>query len=139
MSWNLHDFCYNEFEMKEIIKIQDGIIKELCDGYFISSCSNFNKEIFPISLKVKKISEIYSENYNKLSQIEMNKGCKGINYPVIKNYFNNHWVKTCAYVQESADYDVASRLNEINKFTTDILDEYNNRKNIKINNVSIFK
>ena len=95
----VNDFVFHEFELKQITKIENGNITDLTDGYFHINGNNLNFFCFELNIKVKVISDVYKNIYDKIHKFKVN----GLNYPEIHGYLVHEWSKCCECVFENLD------------------------------------
>lgn len=97
LDWNIGDWCFSEFELKQIKdirKFKDGnAITEVTDGYFSHSGIFLNDICYPMDITIKLISENfkhYSDKLHQVQDLELKKG-----FPNIHRKLVRRWCKCC--------------------------------------------
>lgn len=97
LDWNIGDWCFNEFELKQIKdirKFKDGnAITEVTNGYFSHSGSFLNDRCYPMNITIKLISEnfkYYSDKLHQVQDLEFEKG-----FPNIHRELVRRWCECC--------------------------------------------
>lgn len=125
--WDCGDWCYCEYELCEIVKIVNGRVEDITDGYARKCCQDWREEIFEVSMDVKMISEEYRKTSDEIHKI----GC-GLNMPDIHRWLVSHWKETCETVlsfkhkkatpkqmEAESDY-LSSRYRDLHSFKDDL-------------------
>lgn len=97
LDWKVNDWCFNEFELKQIKKIKEykdgNAITELTDGYFTHSGNFLNETCYPMDITIKLISENfknYSDKLHKVQDLEFKR-----NFPNVHRELVRRWCKCC--------------------------------------------
>jgi hypothetical protein len=125
---NVGDFGYFDFNLVEVKRIENGILKEVSDGMF-STYGNLSDGYFPVSLRIKNISEIFMKLSNKIHENHF----PSLNYPDIHRYLVSQWIDACNTNNEKAN-DI---IKETESFVDDTLEYCEGTKQHTINGVRI--
>jgi hypothetical protein len=134
MKYEINGWCFFEFELSQIMKTEKGDITEVSNGYIRTSTgTSFNDRCFPLDLKVKYISDIYSNWSHKLHK----QGIPSLNFPDIHRWLVTHWVQTCE-VKDSDD-KVNKRFEELEVFADGLLEKSRMLKNEDFMGIRLFR
>jgi len=88
--FNVGDWCYYDFDLKQVVRIEDGRVYEVTDGYF-NHGGDINDHCFPIDLQVKVISNDVEYWYKEFHKINNN----GLNIHGLIDRLTEIWVEMC--------------------------------------------
>ena len=127
---NVGDFGFFEYRLSQIKEIDDnGHPTHVSDGYFEHIGLDLSDRWFPVSLRIKNISECFAKFSQKIHESDFN----SLNYPDIARYLVSQWVDAC----EGDDGNFKKVYDETNKFVEDVLDYCNSTKQLTINGVRV--
>lgn len=79
-TFKVNDWCYCDFKLSQILRIEDGNINSVIDGYTTSG-GNYNGRCYPVTIDIKRISEEVDTIYDMIHKLKFN----SLNFPEI-NY-----------------------------------------------------
>lgn len=123
-------WVFNEFELKQIKRIEDGKVKEVSDG--VGLLGGYDLVCFPVTMKIKRISDNVAYYSNKLDDGDYH----GLNYPDIHRWLRSRWEEMC---NNLSDENVKKVNNNIELFYTCILKVLNDTKDTVVCGVRVFK
>jgi len=130
-NFKVGDEIYEEFKLKEIREVRDGIIWSLHDKYFISSGNYSPSQCFPVEDKVKSLSETFENWSHELHQLNAQ-----LNYPKIRGYLNNRWIDACdARTDDEKCFNI---MQSVSAFIETIKYHVESQKQIVVHGVNIF-
>ena len=89
------DWCFCEFKLQQIRKMENDKITEVSDGYLCLSSSDLSDRSYPIETKYKLISDEVQHWNDEIHELD---NC-GLNYPDIHRKLVEIWSEMC----ENAD------------------------------------
>lgn len=111
-----NEWVYHEFTLGQVI--QESGRFEFSDGV-IRHAYDVRTRCFPLTMRIKNISEEYERWNKKLHEIPLN----GLNFPDIHAWMVDHWTETCKYVESGDDKDAEyyrARYSEVREFCKQI-------------------
>lgn len=120
------EWVYCEFELGQIVAMEGQRITEFSDGSFRHGSYDLVGRCFPLSVKLKLISEEYAYWNSRLHK----EGANGLNYPDIHRWLVEHWVKTCAK-PDNKEWR-KQRYEELARFCEGILDKCQDFKHASV-------
>jgi hypothetical protein len=131
MKFKQGDWCFCEFELKQIVKIEDNCIKEITDGYSNHMSSDLSNRCFPLNISIKRISHTvhyWSEEFFKFRG-------KSLNYPDLHRELVRRWVEMC----ENSDKPIFSTLyNNLEQFAKSVISKVNSVDYEEVEGIKIF-
>ena len=99
--WIPGDWVFNEFELKQVITVNDeGFATNLDDGY--SSLATKTSKSFPVTLATKRITDAFKLFYDRLMKDE---GISSrLNWPEIHKYLCQQFDKSCIASEFNDDH-----------------------------------
>ena len=94
--YKLNDWVFYNFKLVQITKIEGVNITGVSDGFFSTYGNYLNRNIVPLTLKNKTISDSFEELYNKIHSFPD----LGWNYPDIHKCFIEQWMESCLTTNE---------------------------------------
>lgn len=131
---NTGDWVFCEFKLKQIKKMEGDRVISVTDGYFETSSYSMNNSIFPMTKRIKVISEEFERSYQKLHD---NSGRLNLNFPDFNRWYIETWAKTCK--KSTDDNFVELSYKKLYEFEKAVLDEIKNLGNIRIGDVFLFR
>lgn len=107
------DWCFCEFQLMEILKVENGIIKSVTNGYATTS-GDFTDRCYEISVEIKRISDYVKKWSDKFHDI----GLVSLNYPDLKHALITKWMEMCnarydkeaLYILEQKFFDFCTKV-----------------------------
>jgi hypothetical protein len=84
------DWCFCEFELKQIVVMDGNCITSVTNGFIRSSSLDLSDRCYPLDLKVKTISDSVKYWSDKFHKIKLN-----INHPDLNRELINRWTDIC--------------------------------------------
>ena len=112
------DWCFHEFRLCQILKVENGRVKSVTDGY-VDIGGDSTNECVPMSIEAKNISDMVADEYDALHKLA---GNMNLNFPDIHATFVNYWLSLCDYNQQkkASLYETAQKhLFELSKAIKD--------------------
>jgi len=85
--WKEGDWCFHDFELYQIQRIEDGKVRGLTNGVIDTSATDFSDAIFPLTLVNKVISEGVMRYWGELKNLER----VSLNYPDLHREYYRRW------------------------------------------------
>jgi hypothetical protein len=111
------DWVYSEFTLKQVQRIENGLVYDLSDGHFCCCGRHDDADLMPVTMDIKCISGEFEAVAAKLHR----EGNGGLNYPAIRNWMDAHWLNTCRASLRHDEKTVAAEYALLNEFQHDIL------------------
>lgn len=127
------DWCFSEFQLKQIKKMEDGRITSVSDGSFITGSYDLTDECFPVTMEIKKVSEEFEYWRRKIHELN----CNSLNHPEIHRDLVQRWVRICEKIDDKEF--VKEQLNFLESFCTEIIKTVKELREQKVGTVRIFK
>jgi len=124
-NFKVGDFVYNDFELNQIVEMNNNLVTELTDGIIRKSGNNLL--CYQLTLRNKNISEYIKELYNKIQSI------RGLNYPIIHRYYIKIWCD-CINENDKNDENLDVYYKKLKNFNKEIFD----RLNFEVDGIKIF-
>lgn len=139
MSFKVGDWMFFEFKLSYIKAMELSRITEVSDGGFSTSGHSLEDRVFPLCVKIKNISDNYSDFYTELHKSDFN----GMNWPDIHRWFVEHWAETCK-VEKFKDVDAEKdfyrkRYSEVRDFVNQFRENYSEMKRKTIGGVNLLR
>ena len=136
IEYKVGDWCFHNFELVQILEMEEGNITEVSTGVIRTSSSSLNDRCFPLDLGIKNISSTTKYWYDKLHSSDN----RSLNYPDIVRELERLWAGVCdIYIKEGKE---SSRLEEANSkiaiFAKKIIEQVENTRDIYVEGVRIF-
>lgn len=132
MKFKVGDWCFCEFELQVIERIENSNIRQVSTGFGSLSSSSLDDRCFPLTKENKLISDEFEYFSKKLHEIKVN-----INMPDIHRWLVEEWVRTCA---RGTDKDfVGSQYKKLNNFYQDILRGVRDLANVSVDGVRVIR
>jgi hypothetical protein len=88
-NFKVGDWCFHEFELKQIEEIEDGEVTRVNSGIIGTSSSSLT--CYPLEMNIKVISWSFEKYYRKIMDLKTN----SLNHPNIRREFENRWEEAC--------------------------------------------
>lgn len=134
MKWKVGHWVFCEFKLQQIMEMEDERVTSVSDGYFRLCSHSLNDRCFPLTLEVKCISDDVLYCRNRIHK----EGAKDLNFPDIVRWLEMKWAEACTARNNGDKKYSNSVVEEIRKFTEDIISASEERKKVKINGVFVF-
>lgn len=126
------DWCFCEFELKQVKQTQDYRITEVTDGYFSHTSNDLSDRCFPLELHIKIISGHVSYWSKKIHELKNNL----LNHPDLNRELVRRWIEICKNVD---DKELVNTLCEnLSKFCKDVIEKATSIKNEEVGGIKIF-
>jgi len=127
------DWCFCEFKLQQIKKMQDDKVREVSDGYFSLTSSDLSDRSYPIETKYKLISDEVRHWCDEFHELDN----YGLNYPDIHRKLIEMWCEMC----ENADnHDKLQKLyDKLAKFGNAIVKKVKDLSFERIDGVRLFR
>jgi hypothetical protein len=126
------DWCFCEFELKQVIETSDNRITEVSSGYSRLSSRDLSDRCFPLTLRIKVISD--SVNYWSRKFHETN--CNNLNHPDLNRELIKRWVSIC---ETSDDDDLTNKkIKSLEEFGKSVINKVDNLRCEQVEGVRIF-
>ncbi len=130
-NFKVGDWCFCEWELKQITKIENNKILETSDGSF-SHGGNLTDRCFPLDMKIKQISDSFEYYYKPIRDIKLN-----INHPDIHWKFVDMWIEMCEHKDDKNFLEIGYK--NIENFQKDILEKIEQIKNMQLRDIYIMR
>ena len=133
-NWKVGDWCFYQFDLKQISEVEGGVVTSVRDKYFSTSANNLNNDIFPISFNIEDISRQYKDVYDRIYTAgnRMN-----LNFPDIVRWLSSEWTD-CARKCDDNDY-ISIKLAILDKFSDGVIERINSFKKSEVNGIKLFR
>lgn len=98
------EWCFCEFELKQIKSTEDDRITCVTDGFFSHSGHDLSDRCYPIEMKIKISSDEIKTWYR---HIRNEAGNANINYPDINNKLIELWIDLCENRYDDERYNIS--------------------------------
>lgn len=79
----LHDWVIHDYKIKQITRVEDGMIREVSCGSFSCSSTDLTPSCRPLTLTSKRMAECFDHYYDQLRNTH---GSNALNWPDIHRY-----------------------------------------------------
>jgi hypothetical protein len=132
--FNPGDWCFCEFELRQIKEMSDDRITCVTDGYFSHGGNDLADRCFPIEMKIKQSSDEVETWYKDIRQVA---GKLNINYPDIRQKFIELWVHLCENTEDEILY--TKYWKELQEFGSDLSRKLGEMKYEEVHGIKIIK
>jgi hypothetical protein len=127
-----YDWCFCEFKLQQIKKMEKNCITEVSDGNFCHGSSDLSDRCYPLEMKYKLISDEVNHWSRKLHELDNN----SLNYPDIHRALVERWCEMC---DNADDHDKLQDLyNKLANFGNTIINKVRGSRNEYVDGVRIF-
>jgi hypothetical protein len=130
-AFKVGDWCYCEFELSQIMEIENGRITDISTGYIRMGSHDLSDRCFPLDKNIKVISEEFQLYREKLHK----DGSVNLNYPRIHEWLVEKWVETCKDKPEN----VSIHYTELRRFYNEIVKFHEEMKSKTVEGINVFK
>lgn len=130
--FKINDWCFCEFELQQIKRMEEGRVTEVTTGQFCMSSHDLTDRCFPITMPVKIASDnmqYWHKEFHKLSMA-------GLNYPDLHRRLVSMWVDIC---EESNEEILKSLYKKLEEFGRSILNRVRDLKYEEVDGLSLFR
>ena len=133
MKWKVNDWCFHEFDLFQIIEMNDNKIITISNGEFSRGGSNLTDRCFPLDLSIKTYSYDIAKKYDKILSLNV----KMLSYSNIRNEYVRIWEEMCKN-KENVVY-ISELYAKAHDFTKKIINSVYGLMNTEIGGVKILK
>lgn len=131
-SFKENDWCYYNYKLSQILKIEDGNITGVTDGYFTSGGNNTDN-CYPLTIDIKLISEEVNTIYNMIHNLNF----KSLNFPEIHYKLVQMWKYMC---DNYNDNELIGKMYiELKDFYNKINDSVKSLREYKVLDINIYR
>lgn len=129
------DWVFCEFKLQQITEMKEGRVTGVSTGYISMGSYDLRDRIFPMTKRIKVISEEFERSYSKLHD---NSGTLNLNFPDFNRWYIEKWVETCKD-SENDEY-VGKKYDELYKFERTVLDQIKTLQNdLEVEGIPFFR
>lgn len=129
--WKTGDWCYCEHKLVQIKEMQGTNIVSISDGFSESYSSDWNDSCFPMTMKVKQISDAFENCYMQLNN-QLGKLGGNYNFPDFHRYSVSLWRR--AITQPDKDW-----IKIFEKWCDDVIEKAASLKDLKIDGIPLMR
>ena len=113
--FNVGDWVFCEFKLQIVKEVRQGHVSEVSDGMFAHCGWNLDDRCFPLTMRIKRISDEFEEWHSKLHR----EGNRNLNYPDILRWLVDKWCECCN--DEQNDATIRRCFDELNAYGNELL------------------
>jgi len=126
------DWCFCEFKLQQILKIEDGEITGVSDG-ICTMGGHLNDSCYPLDMKIKQISDGVAFWHKKFHDLSVS----SLNHPDLNQALIEKWIEMCEN-KDNAD-KLKKLYKRLDEFGKSIIEKVDDIKNEKIEGIKIFR
>jgi len=128
-----NDWCFSNFELCQIVEMEDGHISSVTTGSIRKSGWYLDDSCFPLDIRIKNISDTVHYYYKKLHELNR----VNLNYPDIVRWLEAKWADLCRHKDD--DKFIQKGYDEIQKFYRDIETSVSSIQEVQVNGISLIR
>lgn len=132
MNWAKGDRCFFEFKEAEVREAHKGCVKEVSDGYFVTS-GDLTDRCFPINHQARIISDFFRDEFERLHQHLPGQ----YNFPDFLRYASSEWSRAMVNQHQMVvAEDICLRFHS---WCSDLIEIHEGLKNRKVGGVHLLR
>lgn len=126
------DWCFCEFKLQQIQKMDGERITSVSDGYISLSGNDLSDKCFPLDMNFKTISDEFFYWHRKFHDLQNT----ALNYPDLHRELVSRWIEVCNRKDEE-DF-INESFSKLSNFYNEVINKVSELQNISVDGVSIF-
>lgn len=131
--FKVNDWCFCEYELQQIIEIEEGRITSVTTGMCRLSGYDLSDMCFPLDIRIKNISDTVAYYMKKLHEVKH----LNLNYPDLNRAFISRWVDLCKVKDDDKALQIG--YDNLSAFYQSIIDKVSQVKNEYVEGVQLFR
>jgi hypothetical protein len=126
------DWCFCEFKLQQIVRVDESRITEVSDGNFSLSSYDLSDKCYPLDLSVKRISDTVAYFSDELHKTKLN-----LNFPDLNREWVRRWCEMCDVRKDTEK--LRKMYKDLEDFYTAILGRVTTLKTEEVSGVRLFR